>query len=92
MVFSISVFSSQLSIAAPRSMTSREQPAANFLSLYFLLTDFTSMSLTLFDGRMSATAADQAGQLVRRIEHLFHLMFRRDVHGQRVAVACDRHE
>lgn len=56
MVWEMSLSSSQPSIAAPRSMTSLEQPAANFLSLYFFFTDLTSMSLTLFDGRMSATA------------------------------------
>jgi hypothetical protein len=37
-------------------MTSREQPAANFLSLYFFFTDLSSMSFTLFEGRIRAAA------------------------------------
>ncbi len=40
----------------PWRMTSREQPAANFLSLNFFFTDLTSRSDTLLDGRMMAAA------------------------------------
>ena len=34
--------------------------------------------------------ADQAGQLIHGIEHLFHLVLRLDIHGQFIAVACGR--
>ena len=51
-----SVSSSQPSWSAPRWMISREQPAANFLSLYFFLSDFSSMSFVLLLGRISAAA------------------------------------
>ena len=43
-------------IAAPLAIISREQPAANFLSLNFFLRLLSSISETLFDGRMSAAA------------------------------------
>ena len=49
--------SSQPSLSAPVRITSREQPAANFLSLNFFLRLETSISITLFHGRISA--ADQ---------------------------------
>ena len=55
-VLSSRVFRSQPSMAAPRSITSREQPAANFLSLYFFFRDFSSISCTLLEGRISAAA------------------------------------
>ena len=48
--------SSQPSSSAPLAITSREQPAANFLSLNFFFTDFTSKSDTLLEGRISAAA------------------------------------
>ena len=37
-------------------MTSREQPAANFLSLNFFFRELTSMSWQLLLGRISAAA------------------------------------
>ena len=52
----IKSFSSQPSKFAPRSMTSREQPAAKPLDLYFFLRDLSSMSWTLLEGRMRAAA------------------------------------
>lgn len=55
-VLAISSSSSQPSISAPLVITSLEQPAANFLSLNFFLTDFGSISYTLFDGRISTAA------------------------------------
>jgi hypothetical protein len=55
-VFSIRVSSSQPSITAPFSITGREQPAAKAWVLNFYFTDFISMSITLFDGRIIATA------------------------------------
>ena len=42
--------------AAPRSITSLEQPAANPLLLYFFFRDFSSISFVLFDGRINAAA------------------------------------
>lgn len=48
--------SSQPSCSAPRSITSREHPAAKPLLLYFFLRDLSSMSLVLLDGLMSAAA------------------------------------
>ena len=57
--------------SAPRSMTSREQPAANFLSLYFFFRLLSSMSCTLLDGRMSARRTDQPGQLIGCISVAF---------------------
>ena len=43
-------------VSAPRSITSREQPAANFLSLNFFLSDLSCRSCTLFVGSMHTTA------------------------------------
>ena len=57
-------------------MTSREQPAANFGVLYFFITDLTSRSWTLFDGRISATAPIEPGQLIGGVKHLLHLVLR----------------
>ena len=43
-------------MSAPRWITSREQPAAKPLLLYFFLSDLSSISCTLLDGRISAAA------------------------------------
>ena len=48
---------SQPSSSAPREITSREHPAAKFGVLNFFLTDLSSRSITLLEGRISATAA-----------------------------------
>ena len=46
----------QPSISAPWRMTSREQPAANFLSFNFFFTEGSSRSSRLREGRMMAAA------------------------------------
>ena len=56
MVFSISSSRDQPSRSAPVLMTSREQPAANFLSLYFFFRELTSISYTDLLGRIRAAA------------------------------------
>ena len=56
MVFSISSFKGQPRISAPCLITSRLQPAAKCLSLNFFFRDFSSMSCTLLEGRIRATA------------------------------------
>lgn len=76
--------------SAPVVMTSREQPAAKLCCLNFFFTDFSSRSLVLLEGRISAVAPDETGQFVGGKEHLFHLMHRLDVHRQPVAVAAHR--
>ena len=48
--------SSQPRRSAPSRITSRLQPAANFLSLNFFLREDTSMSVQDFEGRMRAAA------------------------------------
>ena len=55
-VLSRSLSSSQPRRSAPWRMTSREQPAANFLSLNFFFRLESSISCTLFEGRISAAA------------------------------------
>ena len=55
-VFSISSSSVQPRRSAPVRITSREQPAANFLSLNFFFRLLTSMSMTLLLGRIFAAA------------------------------------
>ena len=55
MVAEKSSLSSMPSISAPRRITSREQPAANFLSLNFLATDLASMPSSPV-GRIRAAA------------------------------------
>ena len=56
MVLSIRVSRSQPSMAAPFSMTGREQPAAKLTVLNFLRMDLTSRSDTLLEGRIRAVA------------------------------------
>ena len=56
MVFSISSSMVQPNRSAPVLITSREQPAANFLSLYFFFRLLTYMSITLLLGRIRAAA------------------------------------
>ena len=46
----------QPSWSAPRRITSREQPAANFLSLNFYFTLVRFRSFALFEGYISTTA------------------------------------
>ena len=55
-VLSISSSRGQPSRSAPSLMTSREQPAANFLSLNFFFRELTSISWQLLLGRISAAA------------------------------------
>ena len=56
MVRANSSSSSQPSISAPERMTSRLTPAAKRLSLNFFFSDFTSKSMTLFEGRITTAA------------------------------------
>ena len=56
MVRSKSSSSSQPTISAPLRMTSRLTPAAKRLSLNFFLSDLTSKSMTLFEGRITIAA------------------------------------
>ena len=56
MVFSIRSSTVQPRRSAPVLITSREQPAANFLSFYFFFRLLTSMSMTLLLGRIRAAA------------------------------------
>ena len=56
MVFSISSSSVQPRRSVPVVITSREQPAANFLSLNYCFKLLTSMSMTLLLGRIRAAA------------------------------------
>ena len=45
--------------------------------------------LDAFGGAHQRHRADEAGQLVHGVEHLFHFMLRRDIHRDAVAVAAD---
>ena len=56
----------------PCLITSREHPAAKRLSLNFFLSDFTSKSITDFEGRMSTGRTNQARQLVNGKQDLLH--------------------
>ena len=56
MVRANSSSSSHPSISAPERMTSRLTPAAKRLSLNFFFSDFTSKSMTLFEGRITTAA------------------------------------
>ena len=51
----------QPSMSAPRWITSREQPAAKAGVLNFFLTDLSSRSLTLFDGKNAAAFERENG-------------------------------
>ena len=56
MVFSISSSRLQPRRSAPVRITSREHPAANFLSLNFFFREDSSMSMTDLLGRIRAAA------------------------------------